>query len=165
MTVLPLSNSKFCDYVGLIYRIELQMKDITDTATPTSYIDLDLLEVESRCQLRTSIRVYPCFIGVRVARSLVLCVVCCPPLFVLFATILSVLRILASDCPFVIFKHFFWVTVVMVIISVLPGENVVPWFSPYLYGVMSWQLFVPRLMSFLHLFVSMGEKSKMISKV
>ena len=49
--------------------------------------------------------------GVRVTRSLALCVMFCSSLFVLFllAMVLSVLRFTDSDYPFVIFKLFFYI--------------------------------------------------------
>ena len=52
------------------------------------------------------------FIGVRVTRSLVFCVMCCRWLFVLFllAIVLSVLRFTYSDNPFGIFKLFLALT-------------------------------------------------------
>jgi hypothetical protein len=48
----------------------------------------------------------PVFSGVRVARSVVFCVVFCRSLFVLLAIVLSVLRFTDSDYPFGIFKLF-----------------------------------------------------------
>jgi len=48
----------------------------------------------------------PVFSGVRVVRSLVFCVMFYISLFVLFAIVLSVLRLTASDYPFGFFKHF-----------------------------------------------------------
>ena len=54
----------------------------------------------------------PVFGGVRVTRSLVLCVVFCRSFFVLFrlAIVLSVLRFAISDYPFGIFKLFLYCT-------------------------------------------------------
>jgi hypothetical protein len=40
--VLSLNNSRFCDFVDGIYPIELEIKDITDTDTSASYLDLHL---------------------------------------------------------------------------------------------------------------------------
>ena len=61
---------------------------------------------DDRYTLRSSLA--PIVSGVRVARSLVLCVVFCRLLFVLFhlAIVLSLLRFTASDYAFCIFKPF-----------------------------------------------------------
>ena len=40
--VLSLNNSRFGDFIDHIYPIELEIKDNTDTAMSTSYIDLHL---------------------------------------------------------------------------------------------------------------------------
>ena len=40
--VLSLDNSKFGDYVDLIYPIELEIKDTTETQRSASYLDLHL---------------------------------------------------------------------------------------------------------------------------
>ena len=40
--VLSLNNSKFGDYVELIYPVELEIKDTTDTVKSVSYLDLHL---------------------------------------------------------------------------------------------------------------------------
>jgi hypothetical protein len=78
--VLLLSNSRFGDFVDRIYPIELEIKDTTDTDRSASYLDLHL-EIDSEGRLRTKIydkredlSSSPVFSGVRVTRSLVLCV-------------------------------------------------------------------------------------------
>ena len=38
--VLSLNNSRFGDFVGRIYPIELEIKDTTDTDRSASYLDL-----------------------------------------------------------------------------------------------------------------------------
>ena len=45
-------NSKFGDFVDRIYRIELEIKDTTDTTRPASYLDLHL-QIDSENRLRT----------------------------------------------------------------------------------------------------------------
>ena len=51
--VLPLRNSKFCDYVDGIYPTEIEVKDATDTAwSSASYLDLHI-EIDSDGRLRT----------------------------------------------------------------------------------------------------------------
>ena len=50
--VLSLNNSRFGDFVGRIYPIELEIKDTTDTYTCASYLDLHL-EIDSDGWLRT----------------------------------------------------------------------------------------------------------------
>ena len=40
--VLSLNNSRFGDFVDRIYRIELEIKDTTDTDRSASYLDLHL---------------------------------------------------------------------------------------------------------------------------
>ena len=53
--VLSLNNYKFGDFVDRIFPIELEIKEITDTATfcrSASYLDLHL-EIDSEGQLRT----------------------------------------------------------------------------------------------------------------
>jgi hypothetical protein len=60
------------------------------------------------------LKLYIAFIGVRVTRSLVFCVMFCRSLFVLFllAIVLSVLRFTDSDYPFGVFKLFLiWISV------------------------------------------------------
>jgi hypothetical protein len=52
--VLSLNNSRFCDFVDRIYPIELEIKDITDTDTSASYLDLHL-ETDSEGRLRTKL--------------------------------------------------------------------------------------------------------------
>ena len=44
--VLSLYNSRFGDFVDRIYRIELEIKDTTDTDRSASYLDLHL-EIDS----------------------------------------------------------------------------------------------------------------------
>jgi hypothetical protein len=44
--VLSLNNSRFGDFVDRIYRIELEIKDTTDTDRSASYLDLHL-EIDS----------------------------------------------------------------------------------------------------------------------
>ena len=50
--ILSLNNSMFGDFVDHIYPIELEIKDITDTDTCASYLDLHL-EIDSDGRLRT----------------------------------------------------------------------------------------------------------------
>jgi hypothetical protein len=50
--VLSLNNSRFGDFVYLIYPIELELKDTTDTDRSASYLDLHL-EIDSEGRLRT----------------------------------------------------------------------------------------------------------------
>jgi hypothetical protein len=50
--VLSLNNSRFGDFADRIYPIELEIKDITDTDTCASYLDLHL-EIYSDGRLRT----------------------------------------------------------------------------------------------------------------
>ena len=52
--VLSLNNSRFGDFVDLIYHIELEIKDTTDTDRYASYLDLRL-EVDSESRLRTKL--------------------------------------------------------------------------------------------------------------
>ena len=52
--VFPLNNSRLCDFVDRIYPIELEIKDITDTDTSASYLDLHL-EADSQGRLRTKL--------------------------------------------------------------------------------------------------------------
>jgi hypothetical protein len=52
--VLSLNNSKFGDFVDRIYPIELKIKDTTDTAYSTVYLDLHL-EIDSQERLRTKL--------------------------------------------------------------------------------------------------------------
>ena len=54
--VLLLNNSKFGDYVDLIYPIELEIKDTTETERSVSYLDLHL-EIDSKGGLRTKLYV------------------------------------------------------------------------------------------------------------
>jgi hypothetical protein len=49
--VLSLNNSRFGDFVDRIYPIELEIKDIIDTDTSASYLDLHL-EMDSEGRLR-----------------------------------------------------------------------------------------------------------------
>ena len=49
--VLSLNNSMFGDFVDRIYHIELEIKDTTDTAKSSSYLDLQL-EIGSDGQLK-----------------------------------------------------------------------------------------------------------------
>ena len=50
--VLSLNNSRFGDFFGRIYPIELEIKDTIDTATSAPYLDLRL-EIDSEGHLRT----------------------------------------------------------------------------------------------------------------
>ena len=50
--VLSLNNSRCGDFVDLIYPIEFEIKDTTDTDRSTSYLDLHL-EMDSEGRLRT----------------------------------------------------------------------------------------------------------------
>ena len=50
--VLSLNNSRFGDFVDLIYPIEFEIKDTTDTDRSTSYLDLHL-EIDNEGRLRT----------------------------------------------------------------------------------------------------------------
>ena len=52
--VLSLNNSKFGDYVNVIYPKELEIKDTTDKPTRASYLDL-LLEFDNRGRLFTKL--------------------------------------------------------------------------------------------------------------
>ena len=52
--VISLNNSKFGDYVELIYPIELEIKDTTDTVKSASYLDLHL-ESDNEGQLKTKL--------------------------------------------------------------------------------------------------------------
>ena len=52
--VLSLSNSKFGDYLHLIYPPELEIKDTTESSNSTSYLDL-LLETDNKGNLSTKI--------------------------------------------------------------------------------------------------------------
>jgi hypothetical protein len=52
--VLSLNNSKFGDYVDLIYPIELEIKDTTETERSASYLDLHL-EIDSKGGLKTKL--------------------------------------------------------------------------------------------------------------
>jgi hypothetical protein len=52
--VLSLNNFRFCDFVDRIYPIEFEIKDITDTDTSASYLDLHL-ETDSEGRLRTKL--------------------------------------------------------------------------------------------------------------
>jgi hypothetical protein len=52
--VFSLNNSRLCDFVDRIYPIELEIKDITDTDTSASYLDLHL-EADSQGRLRTKL--------------------------------------------------------------------------------------------------------------
>jgi hypothetical protein len=52
--VLSLNNSRFGDFVGRIYPIELEIKDATDTDRSASYLDLHL-EIDSESRLRTKL--------------------------------------------------------------------------------------------------------------
>ena len=52
--VISLNNSRFGDFVDRIYPIELEIKDITGTALPASYLDLHL-EIDSEWWLRTKL--------------------------------------------------------------------------------------------------------------
>ena len=52
--VLSLNNSKFGDYVDLIYPIELEIKDSTETERSAFYLDLHL-EIGSKGGLRTKL--------------------------------------------------------------------------------------------------------------
>jgi hypothetical protein len=54
--VLSLHNSKFFDCIDLIYPIELEIKDTTDTHMSASYLDLYLnLEIDSEGWLKTKL--------------------------------------------------------------------------------------------------------------
>ena len=50
--VLPLSNSKFGDYLHLIYSSKLELKDTTESSNSISYLDL-LLEIDNKGNLYT----------------------------------------------------------------------------------------------------------------
>jgi hypothetical protein len=52
--VLSLTHSRFCDFVDCIYRIELEIKDTTDTDRSASCLDLQL-EIDSEGRLRTKL--------------------------------------------------------------------------------------------------------------
>ena len=52
--VLSLNNSRLGDFVDLIYHIELEIKDTTDTDRSASYLDLHL-EIDSERRLRTKL--------------------------------------------------------------------------------------------------------------
>ena len=52
--VLSLNNSRFGDYLHLIYPNELEIKDTTDTTKSASYLDLHL-EIDSRGRLQTKL--------------------------------------------------------------------------------------------------------------
>ena len=52
--VLSLNNSKFGDYVDLIYPTELEIKDTTETERSASYLDLHL-EIDSKGGLKTKL--------------------------------------------------------------------------------------------------------------
>ena len=52
--VLSLNTSRFCDFVDRIYRIELEIKDTTDTDRSASCLDLQL-EIDSEGRLRTKL--------------------------------------------------------------------------------------------------------------
>src|SRR5210317_1584118 len=52
--ILSLNNSKFADYVDLIYPIELEIKDTTATVRSFSYLDLHL-EIDSKGVLKTKL--------------------------------------------------------------------------------------------------------------
>jgi hypothetical protein len=45
--VLSLNNSRFGDFVDLVYPIELEIKDTTDTDRSASYLDLNLIKIRS----------------------------------------------------------------------------------------------------------------------
>ena len=49
--VLSLNNTKFSDYVELIYPIELEIKDTTDTVKSVSFLDLHL-EIDNEGRLK-----------------------------------------------------------------------------------------------------------------
>jgi hypothetical protein len=50
--VATLNNSRFGDFVDLIYPIEFEIKDTTDTVGSGSYLDLHL-KIDSEGQFRT----------------------------------------------------------------------------------------------------------------
>jgi len=52
--VLSLNNCKFGDIVDRVYPIGLEIKDTTDTARSTSYLDLHL-EIDNEGRLRTKL--------------------------------------------------------------------------------------------------------------
>jgi len=52
--LFSLNNSRFGDFVGRIYPIELEIKDTTDTDRSASYLDLHL-EIDSEGRLRTKL--------------------------------------------------------------------------------------------------------------
>ena len=52
--VLSLNNSRFCDYLHLIYPSELEIKDTTDTPKSASYLDLHL-EIDNGGRLTTKL--------------------------------------------------------------------------------------------------------------
>jgi hypothetical protein len=45
--VLSLNNSRFGDFVDLVYPIELEIKDTTDTDRSASYLDFNLIKIRS----------------------------------------------------------------------------------------------------------------------
>jgi hypothetical protein len=96
---------------------------------------------DRNCSLFRIIRVHPYFSGVRVARSLAICVVFCSPLFVCYvvlfrlAFVLSVLlRYTTSDYPFGIFWSPLWYLLITPLLS-----------SDYPFGI--FKLFLPILFS------------------
>ena len=52
--VLSINNPDFWNYLGQMYPAELEIKDMTESNTSVSYLDL-LLSIESDSQLRTSL--------------------------------------------------------------------------------------------------------------
>ena len=52
--VLLLNNSRFGDFIDLIYPIELKIKDATDTYGSASYLEINI-EIENEGRLRTTL--------------------------------------------------------------------------------------------------------------
>jgi hypothetical protein len=51
--VLSLNNSRFGNYLHIIYPNELEVKDTTDTQSSASYLDRHL-EIDNRIRLKTN---------------------------------------------------------------------------------------------------------------
>jgi hypothetical protein len=104
-------HNQFGDFVDCIYPIELEIQDTTDILTYASKLTVTWRFSVVKQELLTlpeHMNSPPVFSGVRVARSLVFCVVFCRSLFVLFllAIVLSIHRCTNYDYPFGIFKLF-----------------------------------------------------------
>ena len=52
--VLSINNSRFAEFLPLIYPPELEVKETTDTASSASFLDL-YLEFDDSCQINTKI--------------------------------------------------------------------------------------------------------------